>query len=316
MMPRWAHLLLNAVVLAAMLPRIADAENAIPSRAEIERVLAVARNAENATQPLRPLSIVLLADRKDHGPRQHDYPRWQSRWVLLLGGSAASTEPAANMDGPDVADASLAGGATQIRVTTAWQWPDAAAWDSADVIVAFCYLPWNADRIAQVDRYLQRGGGLVVVHAATWTKPKASLEVAAVLGVGGFTRWRHGPVAMEITEVDHPICAGLPKTFVIDDESYWPPTPPLGADVQVLATSNEPIASDPSQTSPQPMFWTFQRGKGRVVGCVPGHFNSTFDHPYFRILLLRSIAFAAGQSPQRFDALVLRGLPATGKKSQ
>ena len=48
----------------------------------------------------RPLKIVLFADTKDHGPGEHDYPRWQTRWALLLGGASASTEKAANLDGP------------------------------------------------------------------------------------------------------------------------------------------------------------------------------------------------------------------------
>jgi hypothetical protein len=59
------------------------------------------------------------------------------------------------------------------------------------------------------------------------------------------------------------------------------------------------------------------RSKGRVFGCVPGHYTWTFDDPYFRLLLLRGMAWAAGESPYRFDSLVLRGVSLrdeTGKK--
>jgi type 1 glutamine amidotransferase len=55
------------------------------------------------------------------------------------------------------------------------------------------------------------------------------------------------------------------------------------------------------------MFWTHQPGPGRVFGCVLGHYTWTFDDPYFRVLVLRGIAWAAGESPYRFDPLVLRG---------
>ncbi len=58
--------------------------------------------------------------------------------------------------------------------------------------------------------------------------------------------------------------------------------------------------------APQPVLWTYACGKGRVVGCQPGHFTWTFDDPYYRIMLLRGAAWAAGDSPYRFDALVLR----------
>jgi len=56
------------------------------------------------------------------------------------------------------------------------------------------------------------------------------------------------------------------------------------------------------------MFYCYQYGKGRVFSCIPGHYNWTFDDPYFRILMLRGMAWAAGESPYRFDRLVLRGL--------
>ena len=50
-----------------------------------------------------PLHIVLLADEKDHGPAGnglHDYPLWQKRWALLLGGEEASDEKQVNLAGP------------------------------------------------------------------------------------------------------------------------------------------------------------------------------------------------------------------------
>ncbi|MGM0485231.1 MAG: ThuA domain-containing protein [Planctomycetota bacterium] len=81
------------------------------------------------------------------------------------------------------------------------------------------------------------------------------------------------------------------------------------SNVTVLATSKEPVPKGSDDSSPQPIFWTSHYGKGRVFACVPGHFTWTFDDPYFRILLLRGMAWAAGESPYRFDALVTRGIP-------
>ena len=91
-------------------------------------------------------------------------------------------------------------------------------------------------------------------------------------------------------------------------EPYWPPVGDLGK-VTVLATSDEAVPKDSDNVAPQPMFWTALHGKGRIFACVPGHFVFTFDDPYFRILLLRGMAWAAGESPYRFDPLVTRGIP-------
>jgi len=294
--------------IASLSGPIGAAEPPIPpQRTEVERVLAAARERSSERSAERPLQIVLLADRKDHGAGEHDYPRWQSRWALLLGGAAASDAPAANLYGPDRPDRALPQGAPQVRVRTANGWPSPSQWNTADLIVAFCYLAWTPERIAETERYFRRGGGLVVIHSATWTKPQPSAEVASVLGVGGFQRWRHGTVMLETTQSDHPICLGLPAKLHLEDETYWPPTPPIDPRcVQVLAGCRERTEPGQSDTALQPMFWTYEHNPGRVFGCVLGHYSWTFDDPYFRLWLLRGMAWAANESPYRFDDLALR----------
>jgi type 1 glutamine amidotransferase len=274
-------------------------------RSEVEAVLAKAAKAKKAA---RKLHIVLLADKKDHGEHEHDYPLWQERWALLFGGRAASKAEQVNLYGPASTDAKAVVGAENVEIARAWNWPAEEQFASANVIVAFCYISWTDEHQRQIKQYLERGGGLVLIHSATWTKPKANADVAALVGVGGFTRYRHGPMRVEITATNHPICRGLPPKLTFLDEPYWPPTPPLIGDrVTTLAVSREKPDKDSEQTAPQPMFWTYQTGRGRVFGCVPGHYTWTFDDPWFRLLLLRGIAWAGGESPTRFDSLVLRG---------
>ena len=255
---------------------------------------------------LRSLRVVLLAGPKDHGAEEHDYPLWQERWALLLGGRAASAASQVNLAGLPVSDANMADGEAGLTVDRATGWPCAAQFASADVIVAFCYLPWSEARKKQVAAYLERGGGLVVIHSATWTRPKADPAVAALTGVGGFTRYRHGDVRVELTAPEHPVCRNLPKVFVLKDEPYWPPSPPVDtSQTTVLAVSREKDGDGPDQ--PQPLFWAHTAGRGRTFGCVPGHYVGTFDDPVFRLWLLRGIAWAAGEAPDRFDKLAVRG---------
>jgi type 1 glutamine amidotransferase len=277
------------------------------------------RDVTTAVQPLaadavlRPLCVVLLDGPKDHGPDgngMHDYPLWQRRWSLLLGGRGASSEGQVNLYGPPRADADAAAGAEKVTVQRARDWPSEEQFAAADVIVAYCYLKWTDDRKQQLRRFLDRGGGWVAIHSATWTKPKPDPGVAALTGVGGFTRTRHGAVNVDITAPNHPICRGLPRRLVWQDETYWPPVPPIdAARTTILATSEENIEKDKPATAPQPLFWTHDAGRGRSFGCVPGHFTRTFDDPWFRLLLLRGIAWAAQTDTYRFDPLVLRGIP-------
>lgn len=283
------------------------------SRSEIEAVLAkVPKDAVKGK--LRKLNIILLADKKDHGTDEHDYPLWQKRWKVLLGGgrNVEPSERHVNLYGPERGGAGeeTVKGAAKVKVSTAWGWPSSKQFNSADLIVMYCHGRgrWNEQKLNDIEKYLSRGGGLVVVHSAVITTPNLSQRLAGLIGAAweeGYTGWRHGPIALNITAGNHPICLGLPETILLLDEIYWPLRGDLSK-ATVLATSDETLKGS-DQTKPQLMFWTYQYGKGRVFGCIGGHYTWTFDDPYFRILLLRGMAWAAGESPYRLDGLVLRG---------
>ena len=323
--PAWAAMACVAVA-AAESPEL---QPVLRSRAEIEAVLAQAPPAPPASG-LRPLEIVLVADEKDHGLNEHDYPLWQKRWKVLLGGKEGEdAEMQVNLYGPPAPGDPkvLLAGTPKVKVTTAWQWPSREQLRGADLIVMYCYRSggghwlWNEERPKDVEAFVSRGGGFVVIHAATYmhvdmTLPewKPLLELTG-LAFGKGNRTRRGPMEIRLA-ADHTICRGLPQIIQWVDEPFWPAFGDQRA-VEVLGTSAETVAKDSTESKPQPMYWTYCRGKGRVFGCVPGHFTWTFDDPYFRLLLLRGMAWAAGESPYRFDSLVLRGVSLrdeTGKK--
>jgi len=93
------------------------------NRAEVEAVLAKAPPALSASE-LRPLRIVLLADEKDHGLNEHNYPLWQKRWKVLLGGKGdGDGESQVNLYGPPAPGDPkvLLSGTPKVNVTTAWK---------------------------------------------------------------------------------------------------------------------------------------------------------------------------------------------------
>ena len=72
------------------------------------------------------------------------------------------------------------------------------------------------------------------------------------------------------------------------------------------------LATAPEAGSNHPLFWV--RGgegsgmAGRVFVSIPGHYSWTFDDPLFRILLLRGIAWSAGEPVDRFNNLIEAGI--------
>ncbi|MBX2815009.1 MAG: ThuA domain-containing protein [Saprospiraceae bacterium] len=301
------------------------------SRIVLDSILSLAPPVSEAH--LRDLHIVLLACEKDHGPYEHDYPLWQKNWSLLLGGSESGSEASQiNLFGLPKNVANAKKGAPNVTISTAWKWPSAAQFEQADLVVAFSVIEWDAKKNADAQAFLSRGGGLVLIHQSCVVPDHRHLadEVASFTGLAwnwDISRWRHGPMNLEIANPDHPICLGLPQQLYFMDEAYWP----LHGDrskVDIIATSKETDKifalrhedgtidftnmgaiqqkwpTEP--TKDEPMFWTYRFGKGRVYGCILGHYSWTFDDPYFRLLLLRGMAWAANESPYRFDALALR----------
>jgi len=249
-----------------------------PARKRSEVTALLPQHPTSSIQHPVPLRIVLCASPKDPGhgaPGFHDYPLWRERWSKLL---------------------ALADGVT---VETADRWPSTEQWQRADIIAFYHDNPaWVADKAADLDAFLARGGGLIFLH---WSM-NAYRDVDALkqrLGRawGAGAKFRYGPEELAFTP--HALTAGLPNTAKFTDEAYWN-LPGSDEGSTVLATSME-------EGKPTPQVWLKESGKGRVFVCIPGHFTWTFDDPLYRVLLLRGFAWAGGQPLDRYNELVFVG---------
>ncbi len=171
-------------------------------RADIEPLL---KDTPPSTGANRPLHVALVAGPKDHGPDEHDYPMWQSRWSRLL----------------RLAD--------HVTVSESSGWPTGDQFAKADVIMFNSANPsWNADKAADLDRFLARGGGLVYIHFATngGSAPDALADRIGLVASMRTTRYRHGPLDLVFADSKHPTTRefdrahGLERVHFVD-ESYW-----------------------------------------------------------------------------------------------
>ncbi len=245
-----------------------------PEPRSIHEVQSVLAKSQPVSRP-RPLQIVLVAGQKDHGPGEHDYPRWLRTWATLLEGAPG------------------------VRVSTAMDWPTAEQWRTADTVVFYQRGQWNPARAQTVDQHLREGKGLVYIHWAIEGGAEAQ-SFAERLGLASHAarlRFRHGPVRVRFRS-DHPITRNLQEaTFY--DESYWQ----LQGDPSRIIVLGEAI----EENEPRPLFWTHEHRGGRVFVSILGHYSWTFDDPLFRTLLLRGIAWSAKEPVDRFEELVWPG---------
>jgi len=239
------------------------------SQAEVDALLA---GAEPVTDQ-RPLRLVLVAGPKDHERGEHDYPAWQKVWSRLL-----ARTPHTEID-------------------TAWEFPEQEQIDAADVLVFYQRGRWDDARAAAMDPFFARGGGAVYVHWAVDGRG-GELEFAKRIGLaalGGSIGYRHGEIDVDFSHhPEHPIARNLTRVKWLD-ESYWR-LRGNPSSIALLGTTVE-------EGKPRPLFWTVERGRGRVFVSIPGHYSWTFDDPMFRTILLRGIAWAGRCDVDRFNEL-------------
>ena len=245
----------------------------IRSQAEVAAVLA---GSQPLPEALRPLKVVLVAGKKDHGPGEHDYPAWQIQWGQLLAA------------------------APNMQVSAAWDFPSEEQMAASDVLIFFQKGTWNDGRAKQLDAYLARGGGAVYIHWAVNGDERVA-DFSTRIGLaskGGSIKYRHGPLTLDIHNTDHPIVRNVDR-LQLYDESYWMLTGDV-KNVTLLGTSTE-------DNEATPQLWAYEKGRGRVFVSIPGHYSWTFDDPIFRAVLLRAIAWTANEPIDRFNELVPLG---------
>jgi len=266
------------------------------TRAEVEAVLARAPRPDTNSS-LRPLHVLLVAGPKDHGPGEHDYPAWQRQWTALLAKAPG------------------------VRVSTAFPWPKPEQWEGVDLAVFYLKTRWDAQQLAAIQRHQARGGGVVTIHWAIgcdqdWENHARHFGLSYKAA-----SYRHGATELRLLKSAHPVLLGLPGAMRFVDEPYWPF---IGdrSKITVLATSDEKInQGDDRSRNPGdgtvetvPVFWSYEPPgtDARVFVSIFGHYSWTFDDPFFRLMLLRGMCWAAKEIPYRLDHLTLEGVKLAG----
>lgn len=250
-----------------------------------------------------PLRVFIRSGPKSHGPGAHDHPKFLAEWVPLLNGRGA-------------------------QATGADRFPTAAELAATDVLILHSQESGN---IAEPDRanlnlFLARGGGLVVIHAGAVAKDTDWYK--SIIGGSwrnGTTKYLEAPMHLYFSDHAHPITRGV-SNWSMDDEIYYDMD--LLPEAHVLATAYTPKSADTGGKGDraaqaraaeavamrrgvnvydhQPQIWTYERtlpasagatGAGqprpyRAFVSIPGHLYVNFNRPNYRAILLRGIAWA------------------------
>lgn len=210
----------------------------------------------------------------------------------------------------------------RVTVTASMYFPKKELWEKADLVVFYLWSreEWDYDLI---DAYQNRGGGLIFIHMALMQG--SGEELAKRIGMAwdhrnGATKWGVLPTPVTLTDtvLESPIFKGFPKQFDLADEFYWHlrgeaagittlVTSPAGPTIANKALAGPPKIED-LDGKEWPVMWTKEVGRGKIFVTVAGHNYFTFNDPYFRIILLRAMAWAMNESFDPFKPLVTKGL--------
>ncbi|HEX9342460.1 MAG TPA: ThuA domain-containing protein [Actinomycetota bacterium] len=147
---------------------------------------------------------------------------------------------------------------------------------------------------AALQRWVERGGGWVGIHAAA----DAEYHWAFYGELVGAWFARHPKVqraTIHVTDRRHPATAALPETWTRTDEWYDFKTNPRGA-VHVLATVAESSYQGGSMGADHPIIWCHPVGAGRSFYTALGHTTESFAEPLYLAQLLGAIRWAGGQA--------------------
>lgn len=207
----------------------------------------------------------------------------------------------------------------RVTVVPSMYFPKKELWEKADLVVLYLWPRregWDYDLI---DAYQKRGGGLIFIHMALMQGSGEELSkrigLAWDLRKDG-TKWGVLPTPVMLTGAagESPIFERFPRQFDLAEEIYWDlKGDAAGVTTLVTAPAGPAIANKPLDGPPRiddldgrkwPVMWTTEVGGGRVFVTVSGHNYFTFNDPYFRIILLRAMAWTMRESFDPFKPLV------------
>jgi putative membrane-bound dehydrogenase-like protein len=228
--------------------------------------------------PLRaaePLHVFIRAGVKTHGPNQHDHPRFLKEWTALLSERG-------------------------LKVEGALEFPSAAQLDKTDVLVIYAQdgMKVVGEQRANFERFLKRGGGIVVVHDGVVSGDEHDWAKKVQGGAWRWdgdkkTKWFEGEVGVYFVDTAHPITRGL-SNFDWKDEIYYDLD--MSPDARVLATSFHSVFVIAPQLWTYEQTWEGGTTPYRAFVSLPGHEFDSFNTSHYRAILLRGIAWAGKRS--------------------
>jgi len=237
-------------------------------KASLTAELPGAKPREQKVTPPEPLDAFLFG-----GGSSHDFERWFGERDLAT-----------------LAEAGIAKAKFSTRVSELL--PQLA---STRVLVLSANQPLPGPELRRgIVEFVEKGGGLLILHPATWFNwsdwPEYNRDL---VGGGARSHEDFGEFEVRIESIPSPLTRGIVAPFRIQDELYRVELDPSSAN-HVFATGRS-LASG----AEYPVAWTRTKGRGHIVCITLGHDGAAHEHESFKKLLANSVSWLHEMSRER-----------------
>jgi uncharacterized protein len=169
----------------------------------------------------------------------------------------------------------------------------AARLSSTDVIMFALTsgeLPFDAAQRSAIASFVDRGGGFIGIHSAADTLyewPDYGRLVGAYFKEHPWTE----TAAVVVDDRSHPITSGIETPYRLLEEFYTFQRNPRGSVDVLLSLDPRSVGAD----GDYPLAWTQTIERGRAYYNALGHFDATWNDPWFQRQLAAAITWTAGR---------------------
>ncbi|SEL61093.1 ThuA domain-containing protein [Parapedobacter koreensis] len=160
---------------------------------------------------------------------------------------------------------------------------------NTDLLILANNQPIDSKGQAAITKFVEKGKGLLLLHAAVWYNwadwPAYNLNY---VGGGSKSHEKFQEFKNYVVNPAHPITQGVAATFEFKDEFYRQIPDPAARGIEVLV-----IGQSKETDAVYPVVFTVKHPKAKIVGITLGHDEHSHQHEAYKALLINAVNWAA-----------------------